>query len=230
MEPEVGGIVLCQDGCDVVVLDVVSHLPDDERLPRNQSVDGLELFALHLYLMIHLRIHIPHVLHGPEQVVAREIGLHGVVEHRLLTDVPQRAVDPSGGVAPRHGIDAEGYLEDGEPSGIAFLPHVLLKLHGVEVLVCRLYSYALEQILPLGNVLGRGARASQDDNADCHQHHPHRTAAAQGFQGQRGHIPVQKYDFILNLPNMTAIFLKSNPPRTPSLTLGMGVLGGFQSS
>ena len=66
MQPEVGGVVLSQDGGDAVILYVVTHMAYHEGLAGNQFVDGLEFFAFHFHLVVDLGIHVSHVLHGPE--------------------------------------------------------------------------------------------------------------------------------------------------------------------
>ena len=137
------------DVIDGLVLDVVAHVSDDERLPWLQRIDGLEAPPLDLSGVLHLRIQVSHVLDGHEEVPGGEPGLQSVVDHRFLPDFVQCAVDPLGAVISTQGIYGKGYLDQRKPFGIGPLPYVLLQVLGIEILVIGLDLHTFEQILAL---------------------------------------------------------------------------------
>ena len=111
MKDEVGRIVLCKNVEDVLVLDVISHVANDERPPWFEGVDGLEFLLLDLDGVVHFCVHITHVLQGREEVALRDHGLYGVIEHGGLPHAFEGPVDLFRGFSSRHGVDAKGDFE-----------------------------------------------------------------------------------------------------------------------
>ena len=78
-----------------------------------------------------------HVAHIPQciaQILNRQPSLGAVKDHRCLTHLLQRAVDPFRTVTARESVGAKGDLKEREPLGVGFLTNIRLKRRDIEVL------------------------------------------------------------------------------------------------
>ena len=120
---------------------VIIHIPNKERLARQQIVFEFHLPALAFPFHNHRSVHISHISHCGDKIPARQLRLHTVIYHRLLADIPQFAVNPFRSVPPGERVSTQRNLEQREPSGVGFLPHILPKHLNVHVLVVTLYLH-----------------------------------------------------------------------------------------
>ena len=157
-------VVSRQQPRDGRVLDVVAHRPHIVGLAWVQHVDGVQLLPFPLGIELHLRIQVAQVLQCQLQVVARQLRLHRVEDHRGLTQALQRAIDPFGRIAARQRIDAQGYLQRREPARVALLPHIFLQLRGIDVTILAVghHLHPVEQHLAVGDVTRGRTRAQQE--------------------------------------------------------------------
>ena len=115
-----------------------------------QGIDGGKLMTMRFGIQGHITVHVTHVMQRILQILTCLLGQQRIIHHRLLTDIPQRTVQPFRRVSSGHPIRSQGNLEQREPLTVGLLMDVSGHLRNVNLLGISLHPYLIQQILTIG--------------------------------------------------------------------------------
>ena len=115
-----------------------------------QGIDGGQLMPPCLRVKGYITVHITHIVQRILQILACLLGQQRIIHHRLLTDIPQRTVQPLRRISSGHSIRSQGNLEQREPLTVGLLMDVSGHLRNIYLLGISLHPYLIQQILTIG--------------------------------------------------------------------------------
>ena len=115
-----------------------------------QGIDGGQLMTMRFGIQGHITVHVTHIMQRILQILACLLGQLRIIHHRLLTDIPQRTVQPLRRVSSGHAIRSQWDLEQREPLTVGLLMDVSGHLRNVNLLGISLHPYLIQQILTIG--------------------------------------------------------------------------------
>ena len=115
-----------------------------------QGMDGGKLMSPRLRVKGYIAVHVTHVMQRILQIPTCLLGQQRIIHHRLLTDIPQRTVQPLRRISSGHAVRSQGNLEQREPLTVGLLMDVSGHLRNVNLLGISLHPYLIQQILTIG--------------------------------------------------------------------------------